>query len=119
MYHYFILFVVFFVLYFIFRFAANNNARKCYQRYSSSSSSSNLETIPFILLSFYTYFFYDILFFHIWFHLPYKKVIVGSCVLLYVGLTAVHSYPQGYAGGGHDEEEHVDYYVRIHFVIKI
>lgn len=36
-----------------------------------------------------------------------KVIIVGSCVLLYVGLT-VHSYPQGY---GHDEDDHVDYYV--------
>lgn len=42
------------------------------------------------------------------------KVIVGSCVLLFVSLT-VKSYPQGYGGGGagHDDDEHVDYYVSI------
>lgn len=37
------------------------------------------------------------------------KVIVGSCVVLYVSL-AVMSHPQGY---GHDEDEHVDYYVSV------
>lgn len=42
----------------------------------------------------------------------FSKVIVGSCVLLYVGLSTVRSYPQGY-GGGHEDEEHVDYYVGI------
>lgn len=46
------------------------------------------------------------------------KVIVGSCMLLYVTLT-VQSYPQGYGGGGgHDEEDHVDYYVGIFYTIE-
>lgn len=55
----------------------------------------------------YLWFSYSILFFAL------IKVIVGSCVLLYISF-AVQSYPQGYGGGNHDEEEHVDYYVSIH-----
>lgn len=50
------------------------------------------------------------IFFFFFYVVPFLlKVIIGSVVLLAVGLT-VRSYPQGY---GHDEDEHVDYYVGI------
>ncbi|XP_026811803.1 cuticle protein 19-like [Rhopalosiphum maidis] len=47
-----------------------------------------------------------------------SKVIVGSCVLLYVSLT-VQSYPQGYGGSaGHDDDDHVDYYAHPKYSYK-
>lgn len=47
-----------------------------------------------------------------------SKVIVGSCVLLYISFT-VQSYPQSYGGGGggHDDDDHVDYYVSIAIIL--